>query len=95
MNENADLTFKLKVANLPENCTAEDIQEIGRTDGAPDYIDDLNAQFFNSYEKEIMTANCAINELAITYNKPKFRNVNITTNSNEINDKDKEFHKFI
>lgn len=52
MNENADLTFKLKVANLPENCTAEDIQEIWRTDGAPDYIDDLNAQFFNSYEKK-------------------------------------------
>lgn len=95
MNENADLTFKLKVANLPENCTAEDIQEIWRTDGAPDYIDDLNAQFFNSYEKEIMTTNCAINELANTYNKPKFRNVNITTNSNEINDKDKEFQKFI
>ena len=95
MNENADLTFKLKVANLPENCTAEDIQEIWRTDGAPDYIDDLNAQFFNSYEKEVMTTNCAINELAITYNKPKFRNVNITTNSNEINGKDKEFQKFI
>lgn len=95
MNENADLTFKLKVANLPENCTAEDIQEICKTDGAPNYIEDLNAQFFNSYEKEVMTTNCAINELAITYNKPKFRNVNITTNSNEINDKDKEFQKFI
>lgn len=95
MNENADLTFKLKVANLPENCTAEDIQEIWRTDGAPDYIDDLNAQFFNSYEKEVMTTNCVINELANTYNNPKFRNVNITTNSNEINGKDKEFQKFI
>lgn len=93
--DNADLTFKMKVSNLPKNCTIEDIREIDRTDGSPDYIDDLNAQFFNSYEKEVMTTDCAINKLAITYNKPKFRNVNITTNLNEINGKDKEFQKFI
>lgn len=95
ITDNADLTFKMKVSNLPKDCTIEDIQEIDRTDGSPDYIDDLNAQFFNSYEKEVMTTDCAINKLAITYNKPKFRNVNITTNSNEINGKDKEFQKFI
>ena len=94
MSENADLAFKMQVVNLPKDCTVEDIQGIWRTDGAPDYIDDLNAQFFNSYEKGVMTTNCAIKELAITYNKPKFKNVRITTNSNEINGKDKEFQEF-
>ena len=69
MNENADLAFKLKVANLPEDCSAEDIREIYRTDGSPDYIDDLNIRFYAEYSNEIGANNCALDELLTTYNK--------------------------
>lgn len=95
MNDNADLAFKIQVANLPKDCTVKDIQKIWRTDGSPDYIDDLNTRFFMEYEKEVQTTNCAIRELAITYDNQKLKNVNISADSNEINGKDKEFQKFI
>lgn len=95
MNDNADLAFKIQVANLPKDCTVKDIQKIWRTDGSPDYIDDLNSRFFMEYEKEVQTTNCAIRELAITYDNQKLKNVNISADSNEINEEDKEFQKFI
>lgn len=83
MNDNADLTFKLKVANLPEDCTIDDIREIHRTEGSPDYIDDLDTQFYIEYENELGANNCAIDELLTTYNKEK----NIRKNASN-NDKD-------
>lgn len=95
MKENADLTFKIKVANLPKDCSIEDIQKIWRTDGSPDYIDDLNGQFFSTYEKEVQVTNCAINELATTYNNQKFKHANIFANSDEIDNEDVEFQNFI
>lgn len=95
MNENADLTFKIKVANLPKDCSIEDIQKIWRTDGSPDYIDDLNGQFFSNYENEVQVTNCAINELAGIYSNQKFKHSNIFANSDDINNEDTEFQNFI
>lgn len=69
VTDNADLTFKMKVSNLPKDCTIEDIQEIDRTDASPDYIDDLNTQFLNEYNTEMEATDCAIKHLTLTYSK--------------------------
>ena len=84
----ADLTYKIKVSQLPPDCTLEELEKIGESDGSPNYFDDLSQRFFSGMEGEYMSATCAINDLATRHKHPDAKkielNVDATENSNDI-----------
>lgn len=95
MTDEADLAFKLKVASLPKDCSTEDIQKIGRTDGSPDYIDDLNGRFLDVYEKEVAAATFAINDLGKKYNCKSCKNLSFVSDSTAATQEGVEARDFI
>ena len=88
----ADLTYKIKVAELTTTYNSlydlED-KELSQT------LDKLNDKFYNELEGEVMSVNCAMNDIATKYKHPSAKKIFIDFDSSDKEDKDASLSKLI